>query len=60
LENYLPFTATDLLEITEKSHSQWSIPRKRLIEKGVIDAKLRGVITLRLPRFKEFIDAQIY
>lgn len=52
-------TATDLLEITKKSHSEWSVPRKRLMEKGVIDTRLRGVITLRLPRFKEFIDAQI-
>ena len=52
-------TATDLLEITKKSHSEWSVPRKRLMEKGVIDTRLRGIITLRLPRFKEFIDAQI-
>ena len=49
-------SATELLEITKKKHNEWSEPRKRLIEKGVIDGSVRGVITVRLPRFKEFVE----
>lgn len=48
-------SATELLEITKKSHSDWSEPRKRLIEKGLIDGSVRGKITLKLPRLKEYI-----
>ncbi|WP_026511380.1 ATP-binding protein [Butyrivibrio sp. LC3010] len=47
--------AAELLEITKKSHSDWSEPRKRLIEKGVIDGSIRGKIVLKLPRFREYI-----
>lgn len=50
---------SELLEITKKSHSEWSIPRARLKEKGIIDVENRGMIRLLLPRFKEFIDSQI-
>lgn len=49
-------SATELLEITKKKHNEWSEPRKRLIEKGIIDGSVRGVITVRLPRFKEFVE----
>ncbi len=52
-------TASELLEMTKKTHSEWSVPRKRLSEKGIIDADTRGVIAIKLPRFKEFIDGQI-
>jgi len=51
-------TATELLEETKTSHSEWSEPRKRLIEKGIIDGSERGIIKLRLPRFKEFVEKQ--
>ena len=51
--------ASELLEITKKSHSQWSIPRARLKEKGIINVENRGIISIRLPRFKEFVDNQI-
>lgn len=51
-------TASELLEITGKSHSEWSEPRHKLIEKGIIDGKIRGKITVRLPRFKEFVASQ--
>lgn len=50
---------SELLEMTKKSHSEWSIPRARLKEKGIIDVESRGVIKLLLPRFKEFIDTQL-
>lgn len=49
-------TATELLETTKKKHNEWSEPRKRLIEKGVIDGSIRGKVTLKLPRFKEYIE----
>ncbi len=46
----------ELLLITKKKHNEWSGPRKRLIEKGIIDGSVRGRISLRLPRLKEFIE----
>lgn len=46
----------ELLKITKKKHNEWSEPRKRLIEKGIIDGSIRGEISLRLPRFKEFVE----
>lgn len=49
-------TASELLEITHKKHNEWSEPRKRLMDKGIIDGSIRGVISLRLPRFKEFVE----
>ncbi|WP_035784491.1 hypothetical protein [Butyrivibrio sp. MC2021] len=52
-------SASELLEMTKKTHSEWSIPRNRLKEKGIIDVETRGMISIRLPRFKEFIDSQI-
>lgn len=49
----------DLLEMTKSSHREWSVPRKHLIEKGIIDGNARGQVVLRLPRFKEFVmDAE--
>ncbi|MCR5156079.1 MAG: hypothetical protein K6C96_05325 [Butyrivibrio sp.] len=49
-------TATELLEMTKKKHNEWSEPRKRLIEKGIIDGSIRGKISLKLPRFKEYVE----
>ena len=49
-------SATELLEITKKKHNDWSEPRKRLIEKGIIDGSTRGMIVLKLPRFKEYVN----
>ena len=49
-------SATELLEKTKKRHNEWSEPRKRLIDKGIINGSTRGVISVRLPRFKEYID----
>ena len=47
---------SELLELTKSKHNEWSVPRKHLIEKGIIDGKERGIITIRLPRFKEFVE----
>lgn len=49
-------SATELLEMTNKKHNEWSEPRKRLTEKGVIDTKIRGQIIVCLPRLKEFVE----
>ena len=51
-------SASELLEITKKKHNEWSEPRKRLSEKGIIDTKTRGMISLNLPRLKEFVENQ--
>ena len=48
-------SASELLEKTKTSHNEWSGPRKRLIEKGIIDGSERGVIKVKLPRFKEYV-----
>lgn len=50
--------ATELLELTKTTHSEWSEPRKRLIEKGILDGSERGIIKVRLPRFKEYVEAR--
>lgn len=52
-------SATELLEMTNKKHNEWSEPRKRLTEKGIIDTKIRGQIIVCLPRLKEFVENEI-
>lgn len=51
-------STSELLEMSHKTHSEWSVPRNRLKEKGIIDTATRGMVSVRLPRFKEFIDSQ--
>jgi len=36
-------------------HNEWSVPRMRLAAKGIIDIEERGIIKLKLPRFKEYV-----
>lgn len=46
-------------EFLEKSgfrHNEWSVPRMRLAAKGIINIEERGIIKLRLPRFKEYVQ----
>ena len=50
---------SELLELTKKTHSDWSRPRQKLKEKRIIDTSDRGEIRLLLPRFKEFVDGAI-
>ncbi|MBQ9607253.1 MAG: hypothetical protein IJV16_08780, partial [Lachnospiraceae bacterium] len=51
-------SASELLEMTKKKHNEWSVPRKHLVDKGIIDGSVRGTITLKLPRFKEYVENQ--
>ncbi len=51
-------SASELLEKTKTSHNEWSEPRKRLIEKGIIDGSERGVIKVKLPRLKEYVTSR--
>lgn len=46
----------ELLAVTKETHSSWSRPRKRLIEKGIIASSGRGEVHLCLPRFSSFIN----
>lgn len=50
---------SELLEITKQNHNDWNGPRKRLIEKGIIDGKVRGEIRIVLPRFCEYVENQL-
>lgn len=52
-------SATELLKMTNKKHNEWSEPRKRLTEKGIIDTKIRGQIIVCLPRLKEFVENEM-
>lgn len=52
-------SASELLEMVGKKHNEWSEPRRRLKEKGIIDVSTRGLIKMKLPRFKEFIEAYV-
>lgn len=52
-------SATELLELTKSSHNEWSEPRKRLIEKGILDGSERGIVKVKLPRFKEYVEARL-
>lgn len=52
-------SASELLEITKTSHSEWSEPRKRLIKMGIIDGSERGIIKVKLPRFKEYVETKL-
>lgn len=52
-------SATELLELTKTKHNEWSEPRKRLIEKGIIDGAERGIVKVKLPRFKEYVETRL-
>lgn len=47
---------SELLELTKTKHNEWSLPRKRLIEKGILDSSEHGTIKVRLPRFREYVN----
>jgi hypothetical protein len=49
---------SELLEMTKSKHNEWSEPRKRLIEKGILDCSVRGEISIKLPRFKEYVERE--
>jgi len=41
-------------------HNEWSEPRKRLSDKGIINTRIRGQISICLPRMIEFIEKYTY
>ena len=52
-------SASEILEVTGQSHNDWSVPRKHLIEKGILDGSQRGRVSLRLPRFPEYVQTRM-
>ena len=52
-------SVSELLEITKQKHTDWSNPKRRLVEKGIIDGSLRGQIKIVLPRFSEYLKNKI-
>ncbi len=52
-------TVEELLTQTNKKHSEWSSPRLRLREKGIIDTRTRGKISVILPRFREYVENHV-
>ena len=50
----------ELLEAAKQSHSAWSVPRKHLKDRGIIDVSKRGIIQITLPRFGAFVQAQLW
>ena len=51
--------AKEMALMSKKTHKEWSVPRARLKDKGIIDVETRGMISMNLPRFKEFVENQI-
>lgn len=60
MENKDCVSTCELLELADKKHNEWSEPRKRLADKGIIDIKTRGQIKMLLPRFGEFIKNNVF
>lgn len=56
-KNSMP--VSELLEITGQKKNQFSKPRDILKKKRIIDTSKRGVISVKLPRFKEFVETQM-
>ena len=50
---------SELLELTRQNKSQFSKPRMGLKRKGIIDTSIRGMISIRLSRFREFVESQM-
>lgn len=49
----------ELLEITNKKKNEFSQYRARLQDKGIIDTSIRGVISMKLPRFDVFVEKML-
>ena len=50
---------SELLELSGQNKSQFSQYRVRLSDKGIIDTGKRGIISIKLPRFAEFVQNKI-
>lgn len=49
----------ELLEITNKKKNEFSQYRARLQAKGIIDTSIRGVVSMKLPRFDVFVEKML-
>lgn len=47
---------SELLQLTQKKKNEFSVPRDGLKRKGIIDTSTRGILKIKLPRLKEFIE----
>lgn len=50
---------SELLELTKKKASDWTRPRKNLIDKDLIEPTGRGTVKFVLPRFDVFLSYEI-
>ena len=46
---------SELLEMTGQKKNEFSQYRTRLANKGILDVSKRGIISVNLPRFSEFV-----
>ena len=51
-----PLSTGELLEMSGSKKNEFSQYRKRLSDKGIIDISKRGFISLKLPRFAEYVN----
>ena len=54
-----PISTGELLEASGSKKNEFSQYRKRLSDKGVIDISKRGLISIKLPRFAEYVKEKI-
>lgn len=52
-------TTEEILNMTSQKKNEFSQYRARLADKGIIDTRRRGVISIALPRFGEFVKRKI-
>lgn len=50
---------SELLELTKKNASDWTRPRKNLIDKELIESTGRGAVRFVLPRFDVFLNDEL-
>lgn len=48
-------TTSDLVAATGRSTPQWSLARRSLIDKGLIESTGRGTLRFTMPSFAEFV-----
>ena len=52
-------SVNELLEITGQNKNHFIRARQGLRKRGVIDTSIRGVLSIKLPRLKEFVEEQL-
>lgn len=53
-----PISTSEILELSGSKKNEFSQYRKRLSDKGIIDTGMRGSIGIKLPRFREYVEAK--